>query len=104
MVVGLLEVGGRGAFQGRFGRILGSFWAPFLSTFGFIFGAKIKEDFLYVFGSVWVSVWVPLGLQSGSIWELGGRSRRKRDTCKKLVLLKENNVFGGSGGSSAHPN
>ena len=86
MVVGLLEVGGRGAFQGRFGRILGSFWAPFLSTFGFIFGAKIKEDFLYVFGSVWVSVWVPLGLQNDSIWEPGGALEAKKRHLQKACF------------------
>ena len=102
MVVGLLEVGGRGACQGRFGGILGSFWAPFLSTFGYILGAKIEEVFLYVFGSVWVSVWVPLGLQNESIWEPGEALEGKKRHFKKA--LKENHVFLGSGSSSARQN
>ena len=90
------------------GWVLERFWLHFGPPFGALLGTiwelKLKK-FFYRF---WSRFGCPFGCLLGSkiarFGSPGGHSRRKGDTWKKLVLLKENHVFSGSGGPGAHPN
>ena len=87
---------------------LEGFWARFGLSFSTLLDTfwelKSKRFFYRFWGRFGCPFGCLLGSKMARFVSPGGHRRRKGDTCKKLVLLKENHAFWGLGGPGAHTN